>query len=168
MTRKIGYVLAPLAGLMVAAGAQGASSAGSEGAQTGSAARAGTPASPAAPQTATAPSARNGRSWVMGNVIEARKDVVSINTENGKMIILQLGPRTDIVVNGKKASTSRLDIKPGADVFAAFEQTGQQPRAVILEVDETGAGIHGAPSRMGSASRRPAGKAPASPGTSGQ
>jgi molybdopterin-binding protein len=153
MRSKIGYVLVPFAALLVAASNQSSSAAPAAKAQQGTSV--GTEGSHAGTRTAAgSQNERSHRSWTMGNVIESKKNAVSINTENGRMVTLQVGPGTDVVVNGKKTSPNDLKLKPGADVFAAFEGTGQHARAAILEVDDTGRGIHGAQSRMGNSATR--------------
>ncbi len=134
---KMRWVWVPLAGLLAAAGAQGASG------QTSSSTHA------AGSAAAKPPRAHARRSWVMGNVIESKNGALSINTEDGTMLTLRVTPSTDVAVNGKKTSSRDLKVVPGADVFAAYEGSGRQPTAMILEVDETGRGLHGVPSRAG-------------------
>ena len=118
------------AAALLAAGLAGTAHAAIPAGQ-GPAATSGAKAAPTAQRRAAA---HHRATWLMGNIIETKKDSLAINTENGRMRTLKLSRRTDIVVDGKRASAS--DLKPGAPVMASYEGTGAHATARIVTVDE--------------------------------
>jgi hypothetical protein len=115
---------------VVAAALVAAGAAGTARAATG----AGGSAGPTVPPAKPGASAHHRITWVMGNIIEAKKDSLAINTENGRMRRLKLNGKTDIVVDGKRASATALE--PGAPVMASYEGTGAHAVAKVVTVDE--------------------------------
>jgi hypothetical protein len=103
----------------------------------GSSARAAesTPASspPSAAMQKETKAAKPAPTWVMGNIIAVKHHTIAINTENGRMRTVRIGRKTEIVIDGQKASAREL--KAGAPVMVAYRGHAR-PWAVRIEVDE--------------------------------
>lgn len=127
MRRTMKYVTSGVAALL-AAGALTSAQAATQGPSAASETRGG-------PATAEKGAARHGKTWVMGNIIEVKKNRLAVNTENGRMRTFALTKKTAIVVDGKRATAA--DLKPGAPVMAAYEGTGAHAKAIRVEVDES-------------------------------
>ena len=77
--------------------------------------------------------AKPAPTWVMGNIIAVKHHRIAINTENGRMRSVWIGRKTEIMIDGRKASAGEL--KAGAPVMVAYRGHAH-PWAIRIEVDE--------------------------------
>jgi hypothetical protein len=89
--------------------------------------------SPSATMQKETKAAKPTPTWVMGNIIAVKRHTVAINTENGRMRTVRIGRKTEIVIDGQKASAREL--KAGAPVMVTYRGHAR-PWAIRIEVDE--------------------------------
>ncbi len=160
--------------LMLAASAVAAAQqqSSTEGQGTGSAQAGAGPGGGAS--SSQAPTQAPGRNIVEGRVVrKSSNQLVLKEPIKGNNIILQVDPKTPVVIGGLQKSIK--DLEPGMDVHAAYDVVNGQPRAVEIQMQplapgekeyrNTTPGPYGRAQQLGQPANPPAGAGGATGGS---
>lgn len=110
------------------AGGSQASGTGSEATGTGS-------QSSGQAQGSTGQQASSQAKTVSGEVVRADEKQLVLKPADGQELRLTLGPDTDILIQGREGTVT--EIQQGTQVRASYDESGGQPRATRVEVQES-------------------------------